>query len=240
MQGAVVGLWLGAPSAAAVFVDGELRAAVRQEVIDRVPGSVAFPSGAIDAALDLAGVRPSAVHLVVDQGSGLGGLLHRRALARALRDARTGGEVRLVPDAQVRAWLAGRPEPWARAAQAQAIAVAAIGSGGTAPPGNPAWGPGIEEIAAFRALGNANLPREKCEIESDHLVVARGRLWFAGPDPSRARREGQQIHELVGPDGVVPATPTDVVRAWRLCPGADLQLGPWGLRYSSLATGGNS
>jgi len=240
VQGAVVGLWLGTPSAAAVFVDGELRAAVRQEVIDRVPGSDAFPSGAIDAALDLAGVRPSAVRVAVDQGGGLSALLHRRTLARALRAARTGGEVQLVAGAQVRAWLAGRTEPWARAPQAQAIAVAAIVSGGTPPPGSPAWGPGIEEIAAFRALGNANLPREKFEIESRHLVVARGRLWFAGPDPSRARREGDALRELVGPDGVVPATPTDVVRAWRLFPGADLQLGPWGLRYSSLASGGSS
>ncbi len=240
VHGAVVGLWLGAPSAAAVFVDGELRAAVRQEVIDREPGSQAFPSGALDAALDLAGVRPSGVRLVVDQGGGVSGLVHRRALGRRLREARTTGEVQLVPEERVRSWLATRPEGWARVAQANAVAVAAMACRGTVPPGPPAWGPDIEEIPAFRALGNANLPREKTHIESDHLVLARGRLWFAGADPTRARRDRERLHELVGPDGVVPATPTDVIRAWRLLPGADLQLGPWGFLYSSLARGGNS
>lgn len=59
----VVGMWLGAPSAAAVFVDGQIVAAARQEWIDRIPASNAFPSGALDAALDVAGVRPAEVCL---------------------------------------------------------------------------------------------------------------------------------------------------------------------------------
>lgn len=58
------GLWLGQDSAAAVFVEGALAGAAKQAWIDRVPGSGAFPSGALDAALDVAGARPSEVTVV--------------------------------------------------------------------------------------------------------------------------------------------------------------------------------
>lgn len=52
-------------SGAAVVVDGQLVAAVSQERIDRVKCSGAFPWGAIDAALDHAGVKAREVNRVV-------------------------------------------------------------------------------------------------------------------------------------------------------------------------------
>ena len=50
---------------AAVVADGELIAAVNQERIDRNKHSGVFPKGAIDAALDAAGLRPRDVDRVV-------------------------------------------------------------------------------------------------------------------------------------------------------------------------------
>jgi carbamoyltransferase len=52
-------------SGAAVVADGELIAAVNQERIDRVKHSGAFPWGAIDAALDAAGLKPRDVDRIV-------------------------------------------------------------------------------------------------------------------------------------------------------------------------------
>jgi carbamoyltransferase len=52
-------------SGAAVLIDGVPVAAVNQERVDRVKNSGAFPWGAIDAALDLAGVSPREVDEVV-------------------------------------------------------------------------------------------------------------------------------------------------------------------------------
>lgn len=60
----IVGLWLGENSAATVFVDGVLAGAAKQAWIDRVPDSGAFPSGALDAALDVAGARPAEISSV--------------------------------------------------------------------------------------------------------------------------------------------------------------------------------
>ena len=50
---------------AAVVADGELVAAVNQERIDRVKHSGVFPWGAIDAALDAAGLKPRDVDRIV-------------------------------------------------------------------------------------------------------------------------------------------------------------------------------
>jgi len=50
---------------AAVVADGELISAVNQERIDRIKHSGAFPWGAIDAALDAAGLRPRDVDRIV-------------------------------------------------------------------------------------------------------------------------------------------------------------------------------
>lgn len=69
----LLGLSLGPDAAAAVVAEGRLVAAVEQERVDRVRHSSAFPSGALDAALDAAGVRARDVdRVVVATPSGLG------------------------------------------------------------------------------------------------------------------------------------------------------------------------
>ncbi len=65
----VLGLSEGNGAGAAVVRDGQLVAVVPQEQVDRVPGSRAFPSAAIDAALDAAGVRAREVHRVAVAGT---------------------------------------------------------------------------------------------------------------------------------------------------------------------------
>ncbi len=65
----VLGLSEGSGAGAAVVRDGQLVAVVPQEQVDRVPGSRAFPSAAIDAALDAAGVRAREVHRVAVAGT---------------------------------------------------------------------------------------------------------------------------------------------------------------------------
>lgn len=87
----VVGLWLGENSAASVFVDGVLAGAAKQAWIDRVPASDAFPSGALDAALDVAGARPAEISTVFFAGlngaeRGAAGRIFGR-VAAALRGA---------------------------------------------------------------------------------------------------------------------------------------------------------
>ena len=57
----ILGIADGPDASAAIVVDGKPVAAVAQEAIDRVRHSRAFPSGAIDAALDVAGVKPREV-----------------------------------------------------------------------------------------------------------------------------------------------------------------------------------
>ena len=54
----VLGIADNHDSGAAVVINGQLLSAVNQERVDRVKSSGAFPWGAIDAALDLAGVKP--------------------------------------------------------------------------------------------------------------------------------------------------------------------------------------
>lgn len=79
----LLGLSLGPDAAAAVVVDGRLISAVEQERVDRIRHSSAFPSGALDAALDAAEVRARDVDRVVvasPAGPGRGG-----TVAAALR-----------------------------------------------------------------------------------------------------------------------------------------------------------
>jgi len=66
----ILGISDGRDAAAALTVDGELVAAVEQERIDRKRHSGAFPSGAMDAVLDVAGVRARDVDRVVAGGAG--------------------------------------------------------------------------------------------------------------------------------------------------------------------------
>lgn len=78
----ILGLSTGADASAAVVADGRLVAAVQQERIDRVRHSAAFPSGALDAALDVAGLRARDVDRVViavPSGPGEGGTLSAAA-----------------------------------------------------------------------------------------------------------------------------------------------------------------
>ena len=78
-------------SGAALVVDGELVAAVNQERLDRIKGSAAFPWSAIDAVLDIAGVKAREVDQVVF-GSGYTPSLGLRMLPEIHRSARTGGQ----------------------------------------------------------------------------------------------------------------------------------------------------
>lgn len=52
-------------SGAALVIDGELVAAVNQERIDRQKNSSAFPVGAIDAVLEIAGMKPKDIDQIV-------------------------------------------------------------------------------------------------------------------------------------------------------------------------------
>ena len=52
-------------SGAAVVIDGRIVSAVNQERIDRVKNSGAFPWGAIDSALEVAGVKEREVDRIV-------------------------------------------------------------------------------------------------------------------------------------------------------------------------------
>lgn len=61
----VLGIADNHDSGAAVLVDNQLVAAVNQERVDRVKGSGAFPWGAIDAALEIAGVGERDVDRIV-------------------------------------------------------------------------------------------------------------------------------------------------------------------------------
>ena len=72
-------------SGAAVVADGELIAAVNQERIDRTKHSGAFPWGAVDAALDAAGLKPRDVDRVV-----VGTAFTPSAALRALPDLHQG------------------------------------------------------------------------------------------------------------------------------------------------------
>ncbi len=65
----ILGVADGPDASAALVRDGTLVAAVAQERIDRARHSGAFPSGAIDAVLDIAGLRARDVDRVVFGGS---------------------------------------------------------------------------------------------------------------------------------------------------------------------------
>ena len=179
------------------------------------------------------------------RGKGLG-LVQRRSLTRALRDARTSGRVVLVDAPPVTTWLASVAATWARNPAARAVAVGVVHLGhqarlhtdSVAVPPTAAWGPDVGEIPAFRALGNAGLPRDLRvgAAPSTHCVVARGRLALAGEDPSRVVFCGGTSSTLLAPHGLVPVTPTEVIRAWRQHPGADLIIGPWWVDHSARAS----
>lgn len=65
----ILGVADGPDASAALVRDGALVSAIAQERVDRVRHSRAFPSGAIDAVLDVAGLRARDVDRVVFSGS---------------------------------------------------------------------------------------------------------------------------------------------------------------------------
>lgn len=87
----VLGLADNHDSGAAVVIDGELVAAVNQERVDRVKLSGAFPWGAIDAALETAGLKEREVDRIVI-GSGFTPSTLLRALPGLHHNARSGGQ----------------------------------------------------------------------------------------------------------------------------------------------------
>lgn len=54
----ILGIADGADASAALMVNNELVAAVTEEAARRVRGAWGFPSAAVDAVLDVAGIRP--------------------------------------------------------------------------------------------------------------------------------------------------------------------------------------
>lgn len=95
----ILGISEGPDAAAALVVDGQLVAAVQQERVDRVRHSAAFPSGAIDAVLERAGLRAREVDRVVVGGApppldALGERLSSPSSASLTRKARLGNVAR--------------------------------------------------------------------------------------------------------------------------------------------------
>ena len=87
----VLGIADNHDSGAAVVIDGALASAVNQERVDRVKLSGAFPWGAIDAALAVAGVKEREVDRVV-VGTGFTPSTALRAFPRMHHDARDQGQ----------------------------------------------------------------------------------------------------------------------------------------------------
>ncbi len=247
-----LGLWTGLRAAAAVARGGTLLAAVEDVWITRRMASSGFPAGAIDAALDAAGVRARDVERVV--------VVSRFPLrwAPAVRRCRIAGSIAGVPveRALATALAAGAPV----FEGAAAIGAALAGEHGVVHPLSPdaAWGPAYDEQACYRALSAASLPRDKVE-DADALAVAcvaqgrevarfSGAMRFGRPGlerailvPAPAPRDlavgvvsGAAIayRALTGIDGLICCSPGDVVRWWRAGNGQVLLLGPWVLRRS--------
>jgi predicted NodU family carbamoyl transferase len=101
----ILGISTGRDAGAALVVDGRAVAAVQQERIDRILRSSAFPSGAIDAVLDVAGLRARDVDRVVVAGGAAPPAVDRAAPAwrTGLRAAiRRSGLYTLALDGAVR------------------------------------------------------------------------------------------------------------------------------------------
>lgn len=214
-------------------VGDEPRAAVLQACVDRIPGSTAFPSGAIDACLDVAQVKAREVAEVVVAGrlrapgmrvlaglaparDRLAAFFPRRVAEARLASVGLHARVELVDRAAAEAagrWFAGIASP----AVAGAAALAGVRPGEA--PG--AWGPAFGELALYRALRNARLPCRKEELRGGRLGVFDGALPF-GPDAGLRTVVG------VGPLGdPLPLSPADAIDAWRRGACDRLRLGPF-------------
>lgn len=287
-------LSVGEDPAVVLVREGRLVAAIRESWLVR-DAAAGFPSAAVDAVLDLAGLRASQVSGgvvtgLVARGAGGRGLLSR---ARGLLDS-----ARAVPGAgaRVRAGVArrealgreGLPAALARsrlpaagwsevAPEASRVALArraawalphaaglALGAAFVhlphllLPDGPALWGPGFDDLAAYRALSNAELPRARTENPEAfaRAVLAGGGsvVWASGPAaflevplgprvrfrPGRAAPPpgwcGPDVLDvgvpelLVGPDGFAVVTPSDAVRAFRHHAADALVLGDYSVR----------
>lgn len=87
----VLGIADNHDSGAAVVIDGELVSAVNQERVDRIKLSGAFPWGAIDAALETAGLKERDIDRIV-VGSGFTPSTVLRALPKMHHQARDKGQ----------------------------------------------------------------------------------------------------------------------------------------------------
>lgn len=270
---ALLAVQLADEPAAACFVDGALRVAVRECVLRRVALAGGFPSAAVDAVLEAAGLAGVDIDEIVVVGLVAGGPLGKvRGLAARLRArsapldttarVRRGAEAATAVDragltralasaglghgrlSVVDAAAAARacPASLPPAGAALAVGAALAHRPGLRLPPTPLWAPGFDDLAAYRALSNGALPRERVEdpvaaangaLQSGRSVVwARGPAAFldsplgprvflvAGPESLPADWRGPafpgaRAELLRAPDGIAAHSPTDVVRAFR-------------------------
>lgn len=179
----VLGLALGPDGAASVAVDGQVRAVVRDAQVLRRDAAGA-PSGAIDAALDVVGLRLRDIDRVaVGWGDGCGRGIRLGAFM-FLRDvlARGGASARVA----VRDVLASAPRQTSfplpgGAGRAIAAALGPTDAGGSIPVDA---GPSFKPIDAHRQLGVLGLPRvtpDDLASRVAKLLVQGGRVaWVRG------------------------------------------------------------
>ena len=213
----LLSLQLDVDSAAACFVDGTLRRAVRDCLLTRRAPGAGFPSAAIDSVLEAAGGVGDVDHVVVVGVARRDPIRRVRVVIEALRarpSAEPGG-VRVrhgvvstggMDVAALRARLhaiglgsaqldivdaghandafpslaLGRPR-----GAALAVAAAFAVQPGLKLPDSQLWGPDFTDMAAYRALSNAKLPRNRVDdaaaAASAALAAGETVVWARGP-----------------------------------------------------------
>ncbi len=171
----VLGVALGPDGAAAVAVDGEVRAIVRDAQVLRRDASGA-PLGAIDAALEVTGLRLRDVQRVaVGWGHVCGPGIRLGAFLDLRRVLAAGGTSARVAVADMLA-CGTRPSPFplpGGAGRALAAALSPVDAGGFIPTDA---GPSFKPIDAHRQLGVHGLPR----LAPDDLASRVARLLQGG------------------------------------------------------------
>jgi hypothetical protein len=255
----------GFPSAA---VDTVLDLADRRavEVTGGVVTGLVEPARLGRGLLSRAGQFFASARAVAGDGARVrAGAVRREALARselpaALSRSRLpgGGWAEVAPEA-ARAALAPRA-PWALP-HAGGLALGALFHHlpkTRLPEGPPTWAPGFDDLQAYRALSNADLPRARSEHAEAfaRLVLGEGRsvVWVVGRaafldvplGPRLLLRPGSATPPdgwcgpalldvgvpelLLGVDGLPVVTPSDAVRAFRHHGAAAMVLGDYTLR----------
>lgn len=195
---ALLALQLDVDSGAACFVDGVLRCAVRECLLTRQPPQAGFPSAAIDAVLDAAGVGVGDVGRVLVVGvARRDPILKVRSVLRSLRSrpAGEGSGVRIrhgvasggpVDAAALRTRLIAAGLGGARLELVESGRLPLLGADSTLRlPESPLWGLDFTDMAAYRALSNARLPRHKTEDAAgaarSALAAGETVIWARGP-----------------------------------------------------------